>query len=100
MDICARGFFIGKKRNAWFQACDCISISCTQAVPQFQTRPPHPSKGMCHILMLGGVLVVGGTVLALQPDSLVREEMAGDGVKSCGDSKADDNKERPKLGWD
>lgn len=44
-----------------------------------------------HILVLGGMLVVGGTVLALQTDGLVCEEMAGDGVNSGNDSEAHDN---------
>jgi len=55
---------------------------------------------MCHLLMLRGVLAIGGAVLALEPDGLVCEEMTGDGVDSSSDSKADDNKERPQLGWD
>lgn len=68
-----------------------ISISCTQAVPQFQTPPLDPSNDMRHTLVVRGVLIVGSTVLALQANGLVREEMTDDGVDCCGDSEANDN---------
>lgn len=58
---------------------------------RYSKRLLGSSLDMRHILVLGGMCVVGGTVLALQADSLVCEEMAEDGVNTSHDSKANDD---------